>query len=300
MRGGTVLRGYGCAGLAEPVGTAGYLSLDAATLEPVAEPLGGVGLLECCFEEGEAAARRGREDRLELRQDRDHEVDRALVPVLVLAEGQPAAGMDPAQRLADMLRPPYVLPADARDIGDALAQQNEQHQRQVSCVRSIHGDGAVAHLRDADPVLRDLIDQVDSGEGLGERAGRRGMRPDDHYGALVRSIVGQQLSTRAARAIYERLLAHFGGHTPTPDEVLAADPEEMRAAAGLSHAKVGFLRSLAEHVIDGSLELARLQEARFRLRFRSATEAIENSSQIRILRRNIARLKTVLRERKQG
>ena len=109
-------------------------------------------------------------------------------------------------------------------------------------------------------MLRDLIDQVDSGEGLGERAGRRGMRPDDHYGALVRSIVGQQLSTKAARAIYERLLAHFDGHTPTPDEVLAADPEEMRAAAGLSHAKVGFLRSLAEHVIDGSLELARLDE----------------------------------------
>ena len=47
-------------------------------------------------------------------------------------------------------------------------------------------------------------------------------------------------------------------------------------------------------------ELARLEEARFRLRFRSATEAIENSAQIRILRRNIARLKTVLRERKQA
>jgi DNA-3-methyladenine glycosylase II len=109
-------------------------------------------------------------------------------------------------------------------------------------------------------VLRDVIDRIDSGDGLGERAGRRGMRPDDHYGALVRSIVGQQLSTKAARAIYERLLAHFGGHMPTPEEVLAADAEEMRAAAGLSHAKVGFLRSLAEHVIDGSLELARLDE----------------------------------------
>jgi DNA-3-methyladenine glycosylase II len=109
-------------------------------------------------------------------------------------------------------------------------------------------------------VLRDVIDRIESGEGLGERAGRRGMRPDDHYGALVRSIVGQQLSTKAARAIYERLLAHFGGHPPTPDALLAADPEEMRAAAGLSRAKVTFLRSLAEHVIDGSLELARLDE----------------------------------------
>jgi DNA-3-methyladenine glycosylase II len=107
-------------------------------------------------------------------------------------------------------------------------------------------------------VLRGVIDRIEDGEGLGERAGRRGLKPEDHYGALVRSIVGQQLSTTAARAIYERLLAHFGGHTPTPDEVLAADPEEMRAAAGLSHAKVSFLRSLAEHSLDGSLELARL------------------------------------------
>ena len=51
---------------------------------------------------------------------------------------------------------------------------------------------------------------------------------------------------------------------------------------------------------DLETELARLEEARFRLKFRSATEAIENSSQIRTLRRNIARLKTVLRERKQA
>ncbi len=44
-------------------------------------------------------------------------------------------------------------------------------------------------------------------------------------------------------------------------------------------------------------ELSRLEEARFRLRFRSATEAVENPIQFRIIRRNIARIKTVLRER---
>jgi DNA-3-methyladenine glycosylase II len=76
----------------------------------------------------------------------------------------------------------------------------------------------------------------------------------------VRAIVGQQLSTKAARAIYTRLTDRFGGRTPTPAEVLAEDPEELRTAAGLSHAKVGFLRSLAEHVLDGSLELERLDE----------------------------------------
>ena len=115
----------------------------------------------------------------------------------------------------------------------------------------------VAHLRDADPVLRELIDGLGP-DGLGDP--QRGRPPTDHYGALVRSIVGQQLSTRAARAIYTRLTDHFGGRAPTPAQVLAADPEEMRAAAGLSRAKVSFLRSLAEHVVDGSLELERLDE----------------------------------------
>ncbi len=82
--------------------------------------------------------------------------------------------------------------------------------------------------------------------------------PDDHYGALVHSIVGQQLSTRAAAAIHARLLAYFGGGAPAPREVLDADPDELRAAAGLSRAKVSFLRSLAEHVVGGELELGRL------------------------------------------
>jgi len=116
---------------------------------------------------------------------------------------------------------------------------------------------AVEHLRVADPVLRQLIDELGP-DGLGDP--RRGRPSTDHYGALVRSIVGQQLSTKAARAIYTRLLDYFDGNTPSPEEVLAADPDEMRTAAGLSHAKVGFLRSLAEHVIDGSLELERLDD----------------------------------------
>jgi DNA-3-methyladenine glycosylase II len=76
----------------------------------------------------------------------------------------------------------------------------------------------------------------------------------------VRAIVGQQLSTRAARAIYARLTERFGGRPPSPEEVLSADPDELRAAAGLSRAKVSYLRSLAEHVRDGRLELDRLAD----------------------------------------
>lgn len=76
----------------------------------------------------------------------------------------------------------------------------------------------------------------------------------------MRAIVGQQLSVLAARAIHGRLLARFDGHEPTPEQILADDPEELRAACGLSRAKVSFLRSLAEHVQSGDLELDRLDE----------------------------------------
>ena len=123
--------------------------------------------------------------------------------------------------------------------------------------RSVLTAEAVDHLRAADPVMRALIDEIGV-DGLGDP--RRGRRPGERYGALIRSIVGQQLSTRSAMAIYGRLIDRYGGRTPTPEEVLAEDPEELRVAVGLSHAKVNYLRSLAEHVVDGSLALDRLDE----------------------------------------
>jgi DNA-3-methyladenine glycosylase II len=115
---------------------------------------------------------------------------------------------------------------------------------------------AVAHLRSADPVMRAVIASVGT---LGPRGGRRGIKASDHYGALVRSIVGQQLSAKVAAVMNQRLFERYGGRPPSPAEVLAEDPDELRAAVGLSRAKVGFLRSLAEHVLDGSLELDRMR-----------------------------------------
>ena len=114
---------------------------------------------------------------------------------------------------------------------------------------------AVEHLRGADDTLRRIIDERGP---LDRDAWTRG-RPSDPYGALLRSIVGQQLSTGAARSIYGRLTEQFGGRAPTPQELLDADPEAVRAA-GLSRPKVKYLRSLAEHVLSGELELDRLSE----------------------------------------
>ncbi len=112
----------------------------------------------------------------------------------------------------------------------------------------------LAHLKRCDPVLTELIEQV------GPLGNPRDGRPEDNYGTLLRAIVGQQLSTKAARSIFARLTDRFDGRPPTPEEVLADDPEELRLAAGLSRPKVGYLRSLAEHVLSGELELERLEE----------------------------------------
>lgn len=111
------------------------------------------------------------------------------------------------------------------------------------------------HLRRRDPVMRELIRRLGK---LDPEARRRG-RPADAYGALLRSIVGQQLSTKAAASIYGRVTELFGGRTPSPEELLAYDPEGLRGA-GLSRAKVAYMRSLAEHVVGGTLELDELDE----------------------------------------
>jgi DNA-3-methyladenine glycosylase II len=106
---------------------------------------------------------------------------------------------------------------------------------------------AVEHLRAADPVLAGMLDDVGGEVPAWTPTG-------DPYGAIIRAIVSQQLSVGAARAIHGRLLARFDDREPTPAEVLADDPEGLKSV-GLSRAKVVSLRSLAEHLDDGSLEL---------------------------------------------
>jgi DNA-3-methyladenine glycosylase II len=92
-----------------------------------------------------------------------------------------------------------------------------------------------------------------------DRGARLRGRPDDAYGSLVRTIVGQQLSMKAARTIYARLIALFGDNLPTPAELIAAEEAALRAA-GLSRQKIGYLRDLAARVQNGELELDALHE----------------------------------------
>lgn len=103
--------------------------------------------------------------------------------------------------------------------------------------------------------MASLVDQIGP---LSTKQRKRG-RPDDAYGALVRSITGQQLSTKAAATIYGRLTDLYGGRTPTPQEIIDTDPEQLRGV-GLSGAKAAYLRDLAEHIVDGELPIDALAE----------------------------------------
>jgi DNA-3-methyladenine glycosylase II len=108
-------------------------------------------------------------------------------------------------------------------------------------------------LMRADKVLRRVMEEQGP---IHPEIDRRGSRTDA-YEALARAIVGQQLSTKAAASIWAKLLDQFGGKTPTPEQILRKRRTTLRKA-GLSNAKVEFLRDLAAHVKDGRLDLKRL------------------------------------------
>jgi DNA-3-methyladenine glycosylase II len=114
-------------------------------------------------------------------------------------------------------------------------------------------------LAAADPTMGALIERVGKIDIETRLKRRSEERPPDAYGALLRAIVGQQLSTKAARTIYLRVVDLFGGTTPTPEQLLDAKEEDLRAC-GLSGRKTEYVRDLAAHVLSGELELDRLDK----------------------------------------
>ncbi|HSC78787.1 MAG TPA: DNA-3-methyladenine glycosylase [Chitinolyticbacter sp.] len=107
-------------------------------------------------------------------------------------------------------------------------------------------DSACADLAASDPVLAQLIAQYPgiSLEGRG-----------DVFLTLARSIVGQQISVKAADSIWRRVVDAVG--SMESGRVLAADPLALRAC-GLSQRKVEYLGDLARHHADGRLDRALL------------------------------------------
>jgi DNA-3-methyladenine glycosylase II len=108
---------------------------------------------------------------------------------------------------------------------------------------------ALAVLREADPVLARVIN---AHPDFHPRAWIDELPGLDAFGTLIFQVAGQQLSVRSTRAILARLEQHFDGHLPSPAELLASDPQVLRAS-GLSTRKGATLRALAERFVDGRL-----------------------------------------------
>lgn len=107
---------------------------------------------------------------------------------------------------------------------------------------------AQVDLMEADPTIGALID----------RYGDCRLKPHtDYYGELVSAIIGQQLSEKAGATIYKRFLTLFDGKLPTPAQIIATDTEAIRTI-GCSYSKAGYMKDLAQHILDGRLDLAHI------------------------------------------
>jgi DNA-3-methyladenine glycosylase II len=103
---------------------------------------------------------------------------------------------------------------------------------------------AIEHLIQHDPILEEVI----------ARYGPCNIKPNkNYYQELVDGIISQQLSVHAARAIEGRFRDLFGGHFPTPEEILTTDVETLRGL-GFSRAKGAYVLDLAQHIVDGKVK----------------------------------------------
>lgn len=101
---------------------------------------------------------------------------------------------------------------------------------------------ALKHLA-GDPQLKKIIDSITLDTTKNK---------DEVYGALVRSIVSQQLSVKAASTIYGRFLDLFENRIPHPEQVISLEIETMRSA-GLSYQKAGYIKNVATFFIENEV-----------------------------------------------
>jgi 3-methyladenine DNA glycosylase/8-oxoguanine DNA glycosylase len=113
--------------------------------------------------------------------------------------------------------------------------------------QSVVARRARAHLKRVDPVLARVMDEVGPYKP-GDRTG------GTHLNALLRAIVFQQLSGKAATTILNRFLDLFPDREPTAELILAKTDAELRAV-GLSRQKISYVRDLAAKVHSGFLPL---------------------------------------------
>ena len=113
------------------------------------------------------------------------------------------------------------------------------------------------HFKKRDPKIHAVMENLNFDEWIKPYKSTRG--ENNYFLALCRSIVGQQLSGKAASSIYKRFADSFGRKVINPKNVLGKTDQELRDR-GLSWAKVKYIKSLAEHVHSGELNLSKLDK----------------------------------------
>ncbi len=125
-------------------------------------------------------------------------------------------------------------------------------------------ESAIRHLKTVDPIMNRLI----------ERAGPFKLKLDrNRFGMLVRSILSQQISTKAARSIRLRLDELLKPNSLSAAAIMEKTDDELRAV-GLSRQKVSYLKDLSARVLDERLRLERIGRL-------SDEEVIEELIQVR-------------------
>lgn len=117
----------------------------------------------------------------------------------------------------------------------------------------MRSDAAIDFLQQSDPIIGKLIEQV--GPCLLDASQEQG----DLFSSLARAIIHQQISNKAAASIYYKFLQLYP-HQPSPTaHNILNTPDELLRGAGLSRAKVLYLKDLAQKVVDGLPTLIELE-----------------------------------------
>lgn len=111
---------------------------------------------------------------------------------------------------------------------------------------------AIVFLKKTDPAIAELIKSVGPCRLVPNTEGT-------HFDHIVRAIVYQQLSGKAAATIHGRVKGLFGGRNPTPRE-LARTPDQTLRSVGLSRQKLSYIKDFAQKIVSGELPIDHLHE----------------------------------------
>lgn len=110
---------------------------------------------------------------------------------------------------------------------------------------------AILHFKKVDPTLHKIAVKTRRGD----------LKPtsDDHFTRLVRSIISQQLSVKAAATIYSRFISLFTDGKISPEKILRTSDEDLRKC-GISFPKIKYIKDLADKVYNKNLILEKIHE----------------------------------------